>query len=134
MASSPVSIDRGNLTGVSLFNVALAEKQVEVLHQAFPDRRHIAALINPRNVNSERFVRGAEAAARTLGLELIVVNAERDRELDNAFSTFVQRSVRALVVLGDPFFNARRKQLVARRLATRYPRCTSCERLSKLAD
>jgi putative tryptophan/tyrosine transport system substrate-binding protein len=102
-----------NLTGVSLFNVALAEKQVEVLHEAFPDKKDIAALINPRNFNAERFVAAAESATRVLGLRLIIVKVENDREMDDAFLTLAGRSAGALVVLGDPFFTARRKQLVA---------------------
>jgi putative tryptophan/tyrosine transport system substrate-binding protein len=101
-----------NLTGVSLFNVALAEKQVEVLHEAFPDKKEIAALINPRNFNAERFVAAAESATRVLGLRLIIMNVENDREMDDAFLTLAGRSTGALVVLGDPFFTARRKQLV----------------------
>ena len=84
-----------------------------MLREAFPDKKDIAALTNPRNLNLERFVRAAEAAAHTLGLGLVVVNAESDGELDNTFSTLLPRSVGALVVLGDPFFTARRKQLVA---------------------
>jgi putative tryptophan/tyrosine transport system substrate-binding protein len=83
-----VSLNRPgkNLTGVSLFNAALAEKQVEMLHLALPGTRDIAALINPRNLNSERFVKAAEAAAGTLGLNLIVMSAERDGELETTFS------------------------------------------------
>jgi putative ABC transport system substrate-binding protein len=110
-----VSLNRPgkNLTGVSLFNAALAEKQVEMLHLALPGTRDIAALINPRNLNSERFVKAAEAAAGTLGLNLIVMSAEHYGELETTFSILSQRSVGALVVLADPFFNAQRKQLVA---------------------
>jgi putative ABC transport system substrate-binding protein len=101
-----------NLTGVSLFNVELAEKQVEVLHEAFPDKKDIAALINPRNFNAKRFLAAAESATKVLGLRLIIVNVENDREMDDAFLTLAGRSAGALVVLGDPFFTARRKQLV----------------------
>jgi putative tryptophan/tyrosine transport system substrate-binding protein len=108
----------GNITGVSLFNVELVGKQIEVLHKALPDITRVGILANDKNPNTKRMLRAAETAAHALGVNLLVLSAASDGEIDNAFVGASQQAAGALVVVGDPFFNARRGNLV--QLAVRY--------------
>jgi putative tryptophan/tyrosine transport system substrate-binding protein len=108
----------GNVTGVSLFNVELVGKQMEVLHRALPGVTRVAILLNDKNPNSKRMLRAAETAAPALAVELLTLTAESDSEMDNAFGAVSQRAAGALIIVGDPLFNARRGQLVA--LAARH--------------
>jgi putative ABC transport system substrate-binding protein len=107
----------GNITGVSLFNVELVGKQFEVLRRAFPTARMVGLLVNIKNSNAKRMLQAAQAAAPTLGLNLHTLTAENDGEIESAFAS-VGQHVDALVVVGDPFFTARRSRLVA--LAARH--------------
>jgi putative tryptophan/tyrosine transport system substrate-binding protein len=107
----------GNITGVSLFNVELVGKQFEVLRSALPGVMMVGVLANAKNPNTKRLLRAAEAAALKLGLNLHMLTAENDGEIESAFATGSQ-SAGALVVVGDPFFTARRSRVVA--LAARH--------------
>jgi putative ABC transport system substrate-binding protein len=102
----------GNITGVSLFNLELVGKQFEVLRRAFPTVRMVGLLVNTKNFNAKRMLQAAEAAAPTLGLNLQTSTAENDGEIESAFAS-VGQHVGALVVVGDPFFTARRSRLIA---------------------
>ena len=102
----------GNATGIYLFTSALEPKKLELLHELVPKAVVIAALVNPRNPNAETVSKNLQEAARTLGLPIHVVNAATEREFGAAFATLVQQRADALVVASDPFFNARREELV----------------------
>ena len=78
----------------------------------------IALLVNSNNANAERVIRGVQEAARTKGLQLHVLKARSESEIDTAFASLVQRKAGALVVGADPFLSSRREQLVA--LASRH--------------
>ena len=108
----------GNATGIYLFTAALEPKKLELLHELVPKAVVIGVLVNPRNPNVESVSTGLQTAARTLGLQTYVVNADTQREVGAAFATFVEQRIGALVVTSDPFFNAQRAELVA--LAARY--------------
>ena len=102
----------GNATGIYLFTTALEPKKLELLHELVPKAVVIGALVNPRNPNAETVSKTLQEAARTLGLEIHVVNAATEREFGAAFATLVQQRADALIVASDPFFNARREELV----------------------
>ena len=108
----------GNATGIYLFTAALEPKKLELLHELVPKAVVIGVLVNPRNPNVESVSTGLQTAARTLGLQTYVVNADTQREVGAAFATFVEQRIGALVVAADPFFNSQRAELVA--LAARY--------------
>jgi len=108
----------GNATGIYLFTAALEPKKLELLHELVPQAAVIGILANPRNPNVESVSTGLQTAARTLGLQTYIVNAAAEGELIAAFATFVEQRIGALVVAADPFFNARRAELVA--LAARH--------------
>ena len=73
----------GNLTGVSNLNVQLGPKRLELLRELVPTAAIIALLINPTNPNAETLLRDHQAAARTLGLQLQVVRASTERDIDH---------------------------------------------------
>jgi putative ABC transport system substrate-binding protein len=114
------SINRpgGNVTGIYLFTNTLEPKKLELLHQIVPKAAVIGALVNPINPNAETVSKGLQSAASALGLEIHILNASTERDLDMAFAALVQRRADAVVIGNDPSFTGRRDQLVA--LAARY--------------
>jgi len=102
----------GNLTGISIAD-DLTAKRLELLTELVPRARVIALLVNPNNANAERVVRDVQEAARTKGLQLHVLKARSESEIDTAFASLVQLHAGALVVGADPFLSGQREQLVA---------------------
>jgi putative tryptophan/tyrosine transport system substrate-binding protein len=103
----------GNMTGVSYLAPTLVPKLLEILHEALPNATVIAVIVNPNFADRESALEAAQAAARTLGQKLVVLNARTDGEINSAFKSIAERQASALVVLPDPFFTSRRQQLVA---------------------
>ncbi len=103
----------GNVTGFSILVVELNPKRLELLSQLLPEARVVALLVNPKNPSSERVISDVQEAARTKGMQLPILKAASESEIDAAFASLVQMQVGALVVGSDPFFNSRREQLVA---------------------
>jgi putative ABC transport system substrate-binding protein len=109
----------GNLTGINFFAVELAAKRLELLRELVPSATRVAVLVNPANAaNTEATLRDVEAAARTMGLQVQVLNASTSREIDAAFATLVRERPDALFVGSGPLFTSRRAQLAL--LAGRY--------------
>jgi ABC-type uncharacterized transport system substrate-binding protein len=102
----------GNVTGVHLFLTELSAKKLGLLHDLLPQATTIAACLNPSNANTESQSRDLQAAGRALNLQIEIVNAGNEREIDAAFATFVQKRAGALIVGSDPFYHARRAQLI----------------------
>jgi putative ABC transport system substrate-binding protein len=100
-----------NLTGVTIFGMMAAGKRLELLRQLMPKAGTIGYLMNPNNPNRE--FDNVQAAARSLGQQILVLNADGGREIDTAFATIAQRGVAALLVASDPLFFDRRDQLIA---------------------
>jgi putative ABC transport system substrate-binding protein len=107
-----------NLTGVSVLFSGALPKRLEILHEVLPQATTIASLVNPSNPNAHAYERETQAAADALGLRIETVEARAERDLEAAFAIMVQRRVGALIVTADPFFFARREQMVA--LANRH--------------
>ena len=104
----------GNATGVSWFGSQLAGKGLGLLHELLPKAALIALLTNPRLPEASLILSDAQKAARTLGKQLLVLNASIASEIDAAFATLRQwRRADALLLGGDPFFSSRRQQIVA---------------------
>jgi putative ABC transport system substrate-binding protein len=103
----------GNLTGVSFIADELTAKRLELLSELVPRAGVIALLMNPNNATAERVIRDVQEAARTKGLQLHVLKASSESEIDTAFASLVQLHAGALVVGADPFLSGRREQLVA---------------------
>jgi putative ABC transport system substrate-binding protein len=109
----------GNVTGVSLLASQLNAKKLELLSQLVPRGVVIGALVNPEYPQATREAEDFQSAAKTLGVKSIVLSAGTATEIDTAFSELQQNhQIGALVIGNDPFYGARRDQLVA--LASRY--------------
>ena len=103
----------GNVTGVSFLLPALEAKRLELLHDLVPKAAVIAVLVNPTFAASNVRVTAARDAANTLGLQLNILNASSERDIDNAFASIVEKPAGALLVTSDPFFVSRREQIVS---------------------
>src|SRR5262245_32896875 len=103
----------GNITGVTFFAKQLLQKQVGILHDLVPRASVLGVLINPNNWRHQADTGEVQAAARALGLDVHVVTAGDERDLDTAFAGLVQRHVQALVIAGDAFFFRVSTKLVA---------------------
>jgi putative tryptophan/tyrosine transport system substrate-binding protein len=104
----------GNLTGVVTLNVEIAPKRLELLRELFPTATSFALLVNPTYpALAEPVMRGVQAEARTLGIELHLLHASSDSDLDPALATAARLRVAGLVVGPDTLFNSRIGQLAA---------------------
>ena len=103
----------GNLTGVGLLNAELGPKRLELLHELVPAAAIVAVIVNPANPNSEALLADLQSTAHTLGLELRVLRASSDSELEAVFATLAQSRAGALLIGTDPFFNSRSVKLAA---------------------
>jgi putative tryptophan/tyrosine transport system substrate-binding protein len=103
----------GNVTGSSAMLIELTPKRLELLSELVPRAGLIALLVNPNSPEAEPMIRDAQEAPRTKGVQLTILKAGTEGEIDAAFETLIQLQVGALVVGDDPFFGSRREQLVA---------------------
>jgi len=102
----------GNLTGVNFFVVELTAKRLELLRELVPGAARVAVLVNPANpTDSEPIVHDAQAAARAMGLQILVLGATSSKEIDAAFATLARERPDALLVGTGPPLTARRVQL-----------------------
>jgi putative ABC transport system substrate-binding protein len=108
----------GNATGISTLNEELAEKRFGLLRELVPQATTISVLLNPNDPSAKETSRHLQATARALGLQLQILYAGTDREIDTAFATFASKSGGALLVNPDPFLFIRRAQITA--LAARH--------------
>ena len=102
----------GNLTGISAMFAELVPKRFELLSELVPEVRAIALLVNPNNFQTEGVIREMQDAARARGVLLRILKASSEDEIDAAFATLAHPSTDALIIGPDPFFGARREQLV----------------------
>ena len=108
----------GSITGVSWFGVDLVPKQLSLLHELVPNASVIALLVDQNIAHPASQVSEVQAAARALGLQLVVLNARTASDIDTAFASVVRERVSALVVGAGGFFVSRRDQIIA--LAARH--------------
>ena len=102
----------GNVTGISILNVELGPKRLELLHELVPAATVVAFIINPANPNAPSQTREVQAAAGALGIRLHVLHASSDRELEAAFGALRELRAAAVLIGADPFFNSE-SQLLA---------------------
>jgi putative tryptophan/tyrosine transport system substrate-binding protein len=107
----------GNITGVCLLGFTLAAKRLELLHELIAPAL-IALLVNPTNPYTEPETREVQAAAHALGLQLHILNATHESDINTAFATLVQERIGAVLVGADPAFTNLRDHIVA--LAARH--------------
>ena len=103
----------GNITGVSILSAELASKRLDLLHELVPHAKTVAVLINSDFGPSGRFRSDVEVAARALRLRVEFLQANSEREIDEAFRTLAQARAEALLVGPGPFLDSRRDLLVS---------------------
>jgi putative ABC transport system substrate-binding protein len=108
----------GNVTGLTILSAELLPKRLEMARDLVPTASVMPVLVNPTNPQAEGHLTGLRAAARTLALELYILQASSERDLDTVFASLAQLRAGALVIDNDTFFVARTEQLAA--LAVRY--------------
>jgi ABC-type uncharacterized transport system substrate-binding protein len=102
----------GNLTGVNFFVAELAAKRLGILHELIPAAGRVGVLIDPYP-SAESEQHDVETAARSIGLEINVLNATNNREIDAASAAFVRERLDALYIGSGPLFASRRVHLVS---------------------
>ena len=100
----------GNLTGVSFFVVELHAKRFELITELVPKAKIIALLVNPNSPQTERVLEAMRQTTRTKGVQLEVLKAATDIEIDTAFAALDQLHADLLIEQSDPFFVNRRQQ------------------------
>src|SRR6516225_10222104 len=110
---SSINRPTGNVTGIAPMFTLLGTKNLELLHELVPKATVIGVLANQRNPNAEHQVKDLQAAARILGLELVVLAGSNEREIDSSFATMAERRIGALVVTADGFLISQQDQIVA---------------------
>jgi len=103
----------GNITGITLLDSEVTAKRLGLLLELVPTATVIGGLTNPNNPISEPQVKELQAAARTHGRQLLVLEASTESDFAAAFAAIDRQHVDALLVAGDPFFDDRRTQLVS---------------------
>ena len=108
----------GNLTGTTIMAVEMGPKRLDLARQLVPNATAVAMLINPKFPTAVAEAREVQNAARSAGIQINLLNASTESEIDTAFTTIVQQKSNALIIGTDPFLLGQRNQLV--RLAARY--------------
>jgi putative tryptophan/tyrosine transport system substrate-binding protein len=103
----------GNITGVHMLLLGMGAKRLGLLHELVPAANPIGVLANPSFADARTQLKDVEDAAKTLGLELLVLKASTELEIDAAFNQLAQRRIGAVLIGSDPFFTDRRGQLAA---------------------
>jgi len=124
-ASDPVEIGLvpslsqpgGNVTGMGIFNASLGTKRLELMKELMPNAGVIGYLLNPADRMSEIESKSVVSAGRSLGIDVRILNAKSESELDSTFEG-LKRHVGGLVVSGEPFFDSQRERIVG--LAAKY--------------
>jgi ABC-type uncharacterized transport system substrate-binding protein len=107
-----ISRPGGNATGINFFTGEVVAKRLALLHELLPGAARVAAFINPADASRAEALREeVEVAARTVGMQLQILNPSTNREIDAAFSVLVRERTDALFVGPDAFYNSRRVQL-----------------------
>jgi len=109
----------GNVTGITSLNTEVVSKRLELLHEVVPKASTIGLLVNQADPQLAHVnIAGIQTASRSLGLQILVLNASSNDEIDEAFAALARQGIGALVVTADSHFNARSQQLAA--LVLRY--------------
>jgi len=112
----------GNVTGVTSLNVVVNPKRLELLRELKPDVKAVGLLVNPTNPSlTEPVLPQMQAAARTLGLELHILQASADGDIEPVFARLAQLGAGGLVIVSEPFFVSQGARLAALALRHRVP-------------
>jgi len=110
-----------NVTGTSFMAPDLVGKQLELIKEVVPKVSRVALLRHPTNPASATYTRGAEAAARILGVQLQILDARNPKEIDSAFAAMTRERAGALMIFPDSYFTTQRRQIAELAAKTRLP-------------
>src|SRR6516225_10911069 len=102
----------GNVTGINTMSLETGTKRLGLLHELLPQAVHFAVLINPNDPNAANYKKDLEAAASSIGRQIVFFNASNNQEIDAAFASFAQKRPDALVVVSQGFLINRRVQII----------------------
>ena len=108
----------GNLTGVYFFSADMEAKRMGLLHELVPAATTVAVLLNPTYPNFDVQTKEVQEAARMLGLQIKILHASTEQEIEAAFASLAQWQALVLLIGADAFFNNQHAQIVA--LTARY--------------
>ena len=108
----------GNITGMSVFNSSLGAKRLGLLHDLVPSAQIVAYLANPTNPSFRLEVDAVQEAAKAFDVDLRIMNASTDLEIETAFARLAELHAGAIIVAGEPFFDSRRAAIVEARRQT----------------
>jgi putative tryptophan/tyrosine transport system substrate-binding protein len=111
----------GNVTGLTAINPDLSAKVVELLREIVPGMKHVGVVFNPANPGSAVQMRGAEEAARALGLQFEVVAARTPEEFARAFAQLSAHGAQGVLLLADPSLIEHRARIAELARNTRLP-------------
>src|SRR5262245_26290859 len=112
----------GNVTGATTLNIEVTPKRLEILHELLPTAKLFGLLVNPTNPYAEILSRNAQAAASTLGLQLHILQASTEHDIDTVFANLARLRSGGLVIGGtETFLDSRREQLAALALRNSVP-------------
>jgi putative ABC transport system substrate-binding protein len=103
----------GNVTGVTFFSAALGPKRFGLVREFIPQASLVAVLLNPDYPDADLQLKDTQEAARETGVRALVLRANVDAEIDNAFAMLRREQAGALIVGADPFFDLRRERIIA---------------------
>ncbi len=116
-----LSRPEANVTGISMVGAALEAKRLELLHEMVPEASTIGVLINPNYPAAKIQAQEVQEATARLGLQLVLLNASTEPEVDAAFAGFVEAKAGAVSACNDPFFGSYRGKLAVLALRHKLP-------------
>ena len=111
----------GNATGVTIFGTAAVAKRMQLLHEVVPHSSAIGFLMNPTNPNGDIELKAAQAAAGSLGKELLILAASSEAEIEVAFASMAQQRGSAILGATDTFLFGQRDRVVSAAAHYRIP-------------
>jgi putative ABC transport system substrate-binding protein len=111
----------GNITGINFFANTLEAKRLQLLCEIAPKAELVAVLFNPSRSDADAQLRDVQATAGVIGKQILVLNASAERDIDTISDAGDRQHAGALLVIADPFFNLRRKQIIALAARRRIP-------------
>ena len=111
----------GNITGIDIMSTEIEAKRIGLLHDLVPQATTIGFLVNPAYSPAEAQQRAVEEAAHALKLQVLILSANSDGEIEKAFETMVQQHIGVLAIGTAPFFDTRRAKLLALQFHHRLP-------------
>jgi putative tryptophan/tyrosine transport system substrate-binding protein len=111
----------GNITGIDIMSTEIEAKRIGLLHDLVPQAATIGFLVNPAYSPAEAQQRAVEEAAHALTLQVLILSANSDDDIEKAFETMVQQHIGALAIGTAPFFDTRRAKFLALQSQDRLP-------------